>query len=246
MHRIFSAVKSSFLVSLMTLSCYVTSTLLVTVTPALADVYDDFKNGFYSLSNGEISPDGKWQNVYNGGGSSGVGISGSKHVFYIYPKASTSSSETNANLVISTQQLSNFTLNINVNTAEQLRRNDPPNNWEVAWVLFRYTDTFHYYWFALKPGGVELGKKDCSGCTNSFKHQEFLSTVDYPNLKVGDWSSWKITAVGNHIRLAINGTDVIDFVDHKMSDKLAKGSIGLYGEDVYAEFDSVNITRSST
>ena len=98
----------------------------------------------------------------------------------------------------------------------------------------------------IKPEGVELGKKDCGDCTNTFRHQQFLSTVDYPNLKVGDWSSWKITAVGNHIRLAINGTDVIDFVDHKMSDELAKGIIGLYSEDAYAEFDSVNITYLST
>ena len=30
---------------------------------------------------------------------------------------------------------------------------------EVAWVFFRYTDTFHYYWISVKPNGVELGKK---------------------------------------------------------------------------------------
>ena len=242
MSRILYVFKSSFL-KLFIIFSFVSLTVLANVMPALGSVYDDFSGGNYTLPEGKISPDGKWQNVYNGGGSSGVGISGGKHVFFIYPKVSTSLKQTSANLVISTSQFSNFNMDVNVKTAEQLRRNDPPNSWETAWILFRYTDTFHYYWFELNSGGVELGKKDCDHCTDSVQGQIFLSTVEHPNLKVGDWSHWKITAVGNHIRLAINGTRVIDFVDHKMSDRLASGSIGLYTEDAYSEFNNLNITE---
>ena len=240
--RILYEFKSSFLMLFIIFSS-MSIIVLASIVPALGSVYDDFSGGNYSLPEGEMSPDGKWQNVYNGGGSSGVGISGDRHVFFIYPKVSTSSKETSANLVISTRQFSNFNMDVNVKTAEQLRRNDPPNSWETAWILFRYTDTFHYYWLELNPEGAELGKKDCDHCTDSFKGQIFLSTVDHPNLKVGDWSHWKITAVGNHIRLAINGTRVIDFVDNKMSKELAQGSIGLYTEDAYAEFNNLNITE---
>lgn len=233
--------KSSFLMFIILSS--MSLTVLASIMPAFGDVYDDFTGGYYSLPNEEISPDGKWKNVYNGGGSSGVGISGDKHVFFLYPKASTSSDETNANLVISTRKFSNFNMEVNVRTADQLRANDPPKSWETAWILFRYTDTFHYYWLELNPGGAELGKKDCGNCTDSVQGQIFLATVDNSSLKVGDWSHWKITAVGNHIRWTINGTRVIDYVDDNMSPKLAKGSIGLYTEDAYAEFNNLNITE---
>jgi Domain of Unknown Function (DUF1080) len=207
---------------------------LISISVCNASLYDDFKNsGFYTLSDGQTSLDGKWQNVYNGGGASGVTIDGGKNVFFMYPRAPISLSDTNANLVKSTQQFSNFKMDVDVKTVEQLRRNSTPNTWEAAWILFRYTDTFHYYWFVLKHDGLELGKKDCDYCTNSKQGQIFLSTNNKPHLKVGDWSRWKITAIGNDIRLEINGTRVIDFVDPNMSNKLASGSIGLYTEDAY-------------
>lgn len=220
----------------------------VTVTICSASLYDDFKKGVYTLSNGQVSPNGKWQSVYNGGGSSGVkmeignGDSGSKNVFFMYPKSSTSYHETNANLVKSTAQFSNFKMGVNVKTVEQIRRNSTPNSWEAAWILFRYTDDFHYYWFVLKPDGVELGKKDCNTCTDPYQGQIYLYTKDNPALKIGDWSRWNITTVGNHIGLAINGTRIVDFVDNNMSKKLARGSIGLYTEDAKVEFGDIDIT----
>jgi 3-keto-disaccharide hydrolase len=245
MSRILYVFNSSFL-KLFIIFSFVSLTVLANVMPALGRVYDDFGNGFYTLSDGETSPDGKWQNIYNGGGNSGVAIDAGKHVFFIYPRASTSPHETSANLVISKEKFSNFSMNVNVKTAEQLRVNSPPNQWEAAWILFRYTDTFHYYWFLLKHEGVELGKKDCNDCTNPVQGQIFLSTTQSPVLKVGDWSNWKITAEGNHIRLSINGSNVIDFVDHNMSDRVTKGAIGLYTEDAYAEFSDINISPRKT
>jgi hypothetical protein len=214
----------------------------ITVGASYAVLYDDFKNGVYTLSNGQISPNGKWQSVYNGNGSSGVKTENGGNVFFLYPKASESQGDTHANLVKTTQQFSNFKMDVDVKTVEQLRRNFAPNTWEAAWILFRYTDYFHYYWFVLKPNGVELGKKDCSTCIDPFQGQIFLSTKDTPKLKIGDWSRWKITAVGNHISVAINGTRVVDFVDNNMSEKLASGSIGLYTEDANVEFGNTNIT----
>jgi hypothetical protein len=166
-----------------------------------------------------------------------------KNIFFMYPKASTNYNETNANLVKSTQQFSNFKMDVDVKTVEQLRRNSVPNNWEVAWILFRYTDNFHYYWFVLKPNeGVELGKKDCNICIDPSQGQIYLYTKDNPVLKIGDWSRWEITSSGNHISVSINGTRVVDFVDNKMSKKLARGSIGLYTEDAKVEFGDINIT----
>jgi Domain of Unknown Function (DUF1080) len=238
MSSILAVITSSFLIFFILSS--------ITIIVSNASLYDDFKSGVYTLSNGQISPNGKWQSVYNGDGSSGVKMdidNGSKkHVFFMYPKASTNYNETNANLVKSTQQFSNFKMDVDVKTVEQTRRNSTPNNWEAAWILFRYTDDLHYYWFVLKSNGVELGKKDCNTCKDSFQGQIYLNTTENPTLKIGDWSRWEITTVGNQISLAINGTRVVDFVDNKMSNKLARGSIGLYTEDAKVEFGDINIT----
>jgi hypothetical protein len=43
---------------------------------ASSTLYDDFESGTYSLRDGQISPNGKWHNFYNGGGSSGVRYGG--------------------------------------------------------------------------------------------------------------------------------------------------------------------------
>lgn len=212
----------------------------MTITVSDAILYDDFKNGVYTLADGQTSPNGKWKNAYNGGGYLGVKIdNGNKNVFFMYPKTSTNYHETNANLVKSTQRFSNFNMDIDAKTVEQLRRNSPPNNWEAAWILFRYTDDFHYYWFVLKPTGVELGKKDCGTCTIPYQGQIYLYTNDIPHLKIGSWSNWKITAIGNHITMTVDGDKVVDYVDTTMSPQLSSGGIAMYNEDAYAQFDNI-------
>jgi hypothetical protein len=235
MSRILVAIASIFLV------IFITSSITIAVSNAI--LYDDFNNSAYTLADGQISPNGKWQNVYNGGGASGVkGYNNhGKNVFFMYPQTSTSANETNANLVISTQQYTNFKMNMNVKTEQQLRQNSPPNDWETAWVFFRYTDTFHYYAFLVTPTGLELEKKDCETCTDPIQGQIYLYTNDFPQLKIGAWSNWKISAIGNHIIVTVDGNKVIDYTDQTMSPKLSRGAIAMYTEDASAQFDNVNV-----
>ena len=51
------------------------------------DLYDDFESGVYTLKDGQVSPNKKWANIYNGGGSSGVSneLDTSNNVFFMYP-----------------------------------------------------------------------------------------------------------------------------------------------------------------
>ena len=51
------------------------------------DLYDDFESGVYTLKDGQVSPNKKWANIYNGGGSSGVRneLDTSNNVFFMYP-----------------------------------------------------------------------------------------------------------------------------------------------------------------
>jgi F5/8 type C domain/3-keto-disaccharide hydrolase len=213
--------------------------------PPPGNAYDNFEgSGTYTLSDGQTSPNGKWVDFINGGGVAGVqddGTGTGNKVFFMYPKTSTSSSESNSGLVTSTQKWSDFDLGIDVKTVKQLRQNSAPNAWETAWVFFRYTDTFHYYSFSVKPNGVELAKKDCNTCTD----QQVLVTPSSPTLKIGAWSNWKISAIGNHIVITVDGNKVIDYTDQTMSPKLSSGAVAMYNQDASAQFDNVNITPST-
>jgi hypothetical protein len=210
---------------------------------ASSTLYDDFQGPRYSLKDGQISPNGKWHNFYNGGGASGTALVNSfNKIFYMYPKTSTSPSETHASAVETTQKFSNFELSFIVKTVKQLRLNSPPNPWEAATIFFRHTDTWHYYAFVVKTNGIEFDKKDCNTCTDPVQGQRFLVTLSNPKLKIGVYSNWKITAIGNHITIAVNGIKVIDYIDYTMSSKLGSGSIVMYNEDARAHFDNFYIT----
>jgi hypothetical protein len=221
-----------------------TSNINSTVSAVIPKLYENFEDSTYTLDDGEISPNGKWQSVYNGGGSSGVkkDLNGN-NIFFMYPNISISTNETHANLVRTTQQFSNFEMSAKVKTDKQLRQGSLPAPWEAAWIFFRYTDDFHYYWFLIKPTGVELGKKDCDICVNPYLNQIFLYSDDRPILKVGDWSNWEIDAIGNRIIISVNGTRIIDFLDHSMSQQLASGAIGLYTEDSAVSFDDIFVSK---
>jgi glucose/arabinose dehydrogenase len=216
------------------------------ISSSIPSLYDNFDENTYTLNDGELSPNGEWQNIYNGGGLSGVrkDLNGN-NVFFMYPQPSISVNETHASLVKSIQLYENFELSAKVNTEKQLRQNSSPMPWEAAWILFRYTDEFHYYWFLVKPNGVELGKKDCDTCTEPHEGQIILYSVDTPTLSLGNQSKWDISAIGNRIMISINGTRIIDLLDRSMSERLRGGSIGLYSEDAEVSFDDIFIRPSS-
>ncbi len=201
------------------------------------NLVDNFVSPYY-LTDGQISPNGKWQNGYSGYGSTGVENS----LFFLKPQVSTMPSETHAALVKSTGSFCNFDLNFNINTLQQLRQNNLPNTWEVGWMIFRFTDDFHYYWFVIKTNGIELGKKDCDTCTDPVDGQQFLVTEDNPKLILNSWSNWHISAIGNHIQIFADGKLLIDYVDKSMSPKLSKGNIGMYSEDAFVKYSNMHLT----
>ena len=220
------------------------SSNIATVSITVGSLYDNFEGGKYTLSDGQTSPNGKWLDNFNGFGSAGVQDdgTGTNNVFFETPAVSTSTGQTHSTLVTSTQKWGNFELDIDVKTVQQLRQNSAPNPWEVAWIFFRQTDTFHYYAFLVKPNGIEFDKKDCNTCTDPVQGQQFLVTASSPTLKIGGWSHWKITAIGNHITISVDGNKVIDYVDQSMSQQLSSGAIAMYTEDANVNFDNVHVS----
>jgi glucose/arabinose dehydrogenase len=211
---------------------------------ASINLYDDFENATYTLTDGEISPDKKWRNIEGGQGSMGVrnDINNTNNgIFFISPRIAKSVAETFSGLATTTRNFSNFDLSVDVKTEKQTRENESPKPWETVWIFFRYADDFHYYWFILKPSGIELGKKDCDTCNNPFEGQVFLYTDEIPTLKLGEWSNWRIKAIGNNITIALNGTEVVEYTDSTMSPKLESGPIGIYAEGASVAVDNFRI-----
>ncbi|WP_222424722.1 3-keto-disaccharide hydrolase [Candidatus Nitrosocosmicus arcticus] len=213
-----------------------------TDTSCTASLIDKFHYPQYLLREGQTSPNGEWKNVYSGYGSTGVQDVSQRVNFWLYPQASTSPSETHAAKVTSTDKFCDFTMEFDINTAKQLRKNSPPNTWEVGWVFFRFSDTFHYYWLVVKPNGIELGKKDCDTCTDPVDGQQFLVTKSTPTIKMNTWNNVKIDMVSNHIKVYWNGNLVIDYIDTGMSPKLASGAVSMYSEDAYVKYDNMNVS----
>jgi Domain of Unknown Function (DUF1080) len=218
-------------------------------------LYDNFEGSDYNLTEHGVSPNGKWTSIFKGYGVSGVrtegavggggkntSLSNNNKIFFLSPAISASKNQTHASLVTTTKQFGNLEFLIDTNTVKQLIEKSIPGPGDAAWVLFRYTDAFHYYWVLLKPTGIELGKKDCNTCKDTREGQIFLFTSDKPKLHFGKWSRWHILVTGNHIVVTVDNKKAIDYIDPNMSNKLSFGRIGLYSEDALAYFDNIYIT----
>ena len=206
-------------------------------------LYDDFESSKYSLGEGETSPNKKWQNQYSGYGVTGVAEDPKtgNHYFYEKPKISISPNETHASLVTTTKNYSNFDMTLDMNTVKQLRQNSRPNPWEAAWILWHYTDDFHTYAFYLKPTGFQIEKKDNNNRNDLA--EIYLLDGDTPKLKMGQWAKVRISMVGTHIKVWVNGVNIADFYDKiPNSPQMSYGAMGLYNEDSYVRFDNVYIT----
>ncbi len=213
------------------------------------DLYDNFEGPQYTITDNQTSPNGKWFNKYNGFGMSGtVNITSStatgndnNTVFYEKPKTSVRPNETHAALTLTTQTYEDVEIHLKVKTNKQLRQNSTPNPWEVAWIIWRYQDDWHHYYFIFKPNGIELGKKQNE---NHAEEQIFLYTANEPKLKIDEWNTWHIKMSGNHIEIWLKMADgtvqrVVNYYDNTRI--TGPGNIGLYTEDALVQFDDVYI-----
>ncbi len=203
-------------------------------------LYDGFASKYY-LGEGKTSPNGKWKNVYSGYGATYVESGGAKYAFFLKPKAVTSGSQTLAALVTSTGVYCDFVVEFDMNTIKQLRQGSPPNTWEAGWFIFRYSDTFHYYWLLIRTDGFEFGKKDCNTCSDPVDGQKYLVTTSLPKLKLDTWQHWKVEAIYNHFKVWVDNKLVLDFIDKGMSKKLAGGNIAMYSEDALVKYDNFKL-----
>lgn len=167
---------------------------------------------------------GQWTSWWGGRQFTGAGVT-------LSSQAPTSPGETHSSLLTTKQTWQDATISCTTSTLRQLRRGSAPNPWEVGWLMFRFKDLHHYYWFMLKTNGFELGKKQGSDT------QVFLVTGSLPALRIGQPRQIRVTTAGPRIRVFVDGRKLVDYVDpHPL---LGRGSVGLYEEDSQARFDSL-------
>jgi hypothetical protein len=194
-----------------------------------------FSDDFESFPVGDVWAEGTmhgaWQAVFDGFGQVWIASDGS-NVLSLRPEAATSKRETHSALVTSTASFGDLDLAVRAHTVTQLRA-QTPNPWEVAWVLWHYTDNTHFYYVILKPNGWELGKEDPAYPGS----QRFLATGSSPTFAIGVWRNVGVRQVENAIAVTVDGVPLVTFTDQERP--YVSGKLGLYTEDAESHYDDV-------
>jgi hypothetical protein len=178
---------------------------------------------------------GSWIADFDGYGTIGVEVTDLGRAIALAPLPSVTESETHAALVTSERVFGDVEFEVRVLTRRQLRR-PKPNQWEVAWVLWDYTDNTHFSYVALKPNGWEIGQATPDGEGN----QRIVATGDKPRFATGHWHTVRVRRVGQRTTLWADGRRVTSVTD---PGAYGSGRIGLYTEDADTLFGAVRVTR---
>lgn len=175
---------------------------------------------------------GQWETIFAGYGCVNIVQDSGNKYLSLQPKAVTSSGTTSAALVVGPTLYNDQEIAGSTATIQQLRTGSPPNPWEVSWIIWNYSDNYHFYYFTLKPNGWELGKEDPAypGA------QRFLATGTNLSIPIGQWYNFKINQTGNTIKVYINGTLLTTFTDNE--NPYTSGRVGMYTEDAKVGFDN--------
>ena len=197
--------------------------------PALVETWQDVPPAIAS----DGSPIGRWTVAFAGYGT--VERPQTQPCLILRPGMSRSADETHAALVTSGQSFRSPHLLATCLTRMPLRRNTPPNPWEVAWLVWDYQDLSHYYYFILKPNGWELGKVVPSP---KGPRQRFLLTGNVP-YRIGNWHRIEIRQQGNVIRMRADNRALPTATDP--TDPYLEGRVGLYTEDAEVAFGPLSV-----
>lgn len=160
--------------------------LLLPVTASAGQQHTLLSDSFSSARVGSCFADGQAIDAnfiaeFNGYGSQCINGSGQ---FNQEPKAPIDAADTHSALAISNLSFAgSYTVAARVITIAQLR--PQPNDWEVGWLLWNYSNTNTFYYLILKPQGWEVGKEWCNVAVTPCQSQQFLATGTAPSIPVG-------------------------------------------------------------
>jgi hypothetical protein len=205
-------------------------------------LHEEFSDYLYDMEPGTISPDGNWFAKWHDDGYLGVTKDfqdNNNNVFVVESGSVDKITETKSAMILSSHEYKNFKLSVDVRTDRQTRQSDPPNAWEVGWLVWSYNDPTHFNYFLLKSNGSEMGKYD--GGVNP-THQKILFTDTSVKTSIGKWTNWEVIVQDSQTTILVDDTIVFDFDDFSSFDS---GRIGFYLEDASVSFDNFTITPLS-
>lgn len=172
---------------------------------------------------------GPWTVRYTGYGE--VSVNDSQVI--LEPRSAESLDQTHGALVQTTAQCQDANFAVTVRTESQVRK-DPPNPWEVGWVLWNFHNDTHFYAVALKPNGWELSKQDPAYPGN----QRFLDSGTSPQFPIGEDYRVAVSQDWPAMTVTVDGTELVTFVDEESPYR--GGAAALYTEDarvVFSDFE---------
>ena len=182
----------------------------------------------------------EWTTVHHGYGK----VSCTRGTVRLSTKTSTSSDETHAALAtvddVMVEAGTTQTITATVRTVAQLRTGSDPNPWEVAWLLWNYTDDQHFYALALKPNGWEISKEDPAypGA------QRFLASGDVPTYPIGAAFDVTVTmtTAGDAVTMTVSvgGAELATVTDKESP--YPSGAVAAYTEDATITVGPVSMT----
>lgn len=211
---------------------------------------DNFDSSSWDLDDGQSTSD--WNCNYNSGGTADIRTTTGKTGKVHYQKPAYVNGETRAVYVRNKVQYYDFEAVWDMRTVSHNRTPASPNNWEVAWCIFRYTDDWHHYYFLIqRDGGLEVGRKDYA---TQVEQQQFIltNTNDAPTFALNQWYNIRLRCVGYNIKIWIDGTLRCNITDDGTfgldsntgglppapTAQMLGGYIGFYNEDAEVEFDN--------
>lgn len=157
--------------------------------------------------------------------------------------------ETHGSLVVSNENYKQpFCVSFTMKTTKQLRENEPPNAWEVGWIVFGYkddgSDNGKFNYIILKPDGlgVEVGRSLLND------EQEFLYTSE-PNkdqFPINKDYNVVMNIQNNVVTMTVNGKKYPPYDVLLKSSKnpiTADGKIGFYTEDAAVEVSNIRMEK---
>lgn len=216
---------------------------LQTMAHAGASFTDDFSSYPQNTCFADGTNFGPWTEIFGNYSPSNcvqVQSNGSQTWLDENPAVATSSGESHSSLVVGPSFSNPLTFSVSATTVAQLRQGSAPNPWEVAWVLWHYTDDTHFYYFIAKPNGWELGKEDPAYQGN----QRFLATGSSPTFPIGQLYNIKIVETSQNTMTVYVGNQLITtFTDTERP--YTSGRIGLYTEESHAQYQNVSVTSTT-
>lgn len=175
---------------------------------------------------------GSWTVRFDGYGCVAVDGKGRHASLEMGPKAAQMDHMTHAPMVLGPQYGSRFMMHTRLETTAQLR-NGVPNPWEVAWVIWQYTNDQRFYYFIPKPNGWELGKRDPAYPGG----QRFLGSGSKQTFPIGRTYDVTVVQVDDAIAVFVDGNEIVRLRDQESPYR--KGRIGFYAEDATVKVHSV-------